>query len=364
MRHSNARIAQLPVSVALVLALLATGAFGGGMARGHRIRRSAAAVTGVSIIEGYERSGNPGLAANSQLADISVRPQWAICPPPDIQVCRPVTGIAPPQGPNNEFLEPGPTVAGTVFDASVTANGQTYLARSAPWEGTVQPTSRPTLSGRARVGSPVSARGATWIGGWGPGPTWQPAGGSILGGEGPSLDFVSIEACRTRAGRHCVNMSSQSGCGFSRRPVRVDGWFSGWYLFAFDQRFAHAILCGEPGYGSAAAIPPVKLSGTVARSLPTGRIKGPPAPTASILGLATLRAGTVRVAKVRCVVSCSVRLWVDDRHTASTARVRVVGPAYVGVPRHELRLGRLDVSLQVGAGPIINGHSELRERPA
>ena len=66
---------------------------------------------------------------------------------------------------------------------------------------------------------------------------------------GPNFDFRSVEACRTPDARHCVNLSGPED-GFSKRPPVVGAWFSGWYLFAIDQRFAHDTAFALRAYSS------------------------------------------------------------------------------------------------------------------
>ncbi len=88
-------------------------------------------------------------------------------------------------------------------------------------------------------------------------------------------------------------------------------------------------------------------------------MSGPPPPTVSILHRAILRTGEVLVARVKCAVRCTVSISVDDRSTGSSARVEVTKSALVGVRRQQLRRARLDVYLQVGAGPGITGRSRL-----
>jgi hypothetical protein len=55
--------------------------------------------------------------------------------------------------------------------------------------------------------------------------------------------------------------------------VRVARRFIGWYLFAFDQRFAADTVFDDPAYGSPGAVPPLKVGRTVARSEPAGPVR-------------------------------------------------------------------------------------------
>ncbi len=115
----------------------------------------------------------------------------------------------------------------------------------------------------------------------------------------------------------------------------------------------------EPGYLTAAAIPPVKAGPTIARSAPVGPITGPAPPNIQCLRNATTPAGKILVARIRCSVPCHVFLQVNDNRTGSGARVTLTGSARVGVPRKQLRRGPLNVTLYVDTGPFVNGKTRL-----
>jgi hypothetical protein len=288
----------------------------------------------VDIQTVFDKAGNPNLVANFAPDGGLAKPIWSTCPPPDVNLCTPAS--------KSQFLEPGPTPAGTVFQASATYQGHTYIARTAPWHGAVYATSPPQVNGSPRYHAAVTPTRATWTGGW--------------GGE---FDLLSVEACRTRAATHCVNLSAPKGYGFSTRPVVIAAWSTGWYLFAFDQRLAKDTAFAEPGYSDAAAIPPVHAGPTIARSALAGPITGPAPPKIRILHTATLTARRVLLARINCSVPCHVFLQVNDNRTASDARVTVEGAALVGVPRRQLKPGPLHVTLNVDTGPFINGTTRL-----
>jgi hypothetical protein len=93
-------------------------------------------------------------------------------------------------------------------------------------------------------------------------------------GRQPGFDSLSVEACRTKSGKDCVNLTPQGvGRDFAQQPVRVARRFIGWYLFAFDEHFAADTAFAEPGYGSPADIPPLKAGPTTARSTPSGPVR-------------------------------------------------------------------------------------------
>jgi hypothetical protein len=307
---------------------------------------------GVDIQASYDSAGDPSLVANFSPDGGLAKPRWSTCSPPNLNVCTPTSAT--------QFLNAGATPAGTVFQATATYKGRTYVARSAPWQGTVRATVPPQLDGHPRYGTPVTPHGASWTGGWQTDPTFKPQTGLDSAGRGPDFDFLSVEACRTRAARHCVNLSAPRGYGFSKRPPVVGAWFTGWYLFAIDQRFAHDTAFAQPGYGSPAAVPPVKLGATAAHSAPLGPVIGPKPPKVLILRDAILRGGRVLVARLRCSVRCRAFLQVDDNHTGSDAHVSPIGSRLVGIPRKQLRRGSLNVQIYVDTGPLVHGKTQLR----
>lgn len=213
---------------------------------------AAASGYGVDIQATIDVGGNPQLTANFSPNGDLAKPRWSICAPPDVTRCSP-TG-------QTGSLQPGTVAAGTVFLASATFGGQTYEARSAPWGGRVRATAPPRLVGRPKVGAKVHGVGGAWTGGW-----------------GSEFDRLRVQACRTMTGKHCVTLSAQGEAypGSGRHAVVVRARYVGWYLFAYDQRFARDTLFALPAYGSAAAIPPLKTGRTVARSAPAGPVENP-----------------------------------------------------------------------------------------
>ena len=114
--------------------------------------------------------------------------------------------------------------------------------------------SPPTLTGSPRFGAVVAPHGARWAGGWA-----APADAQFSRARRgrANEDALSLEACRTPDGHRCVNLTPQGvrGLWTAARPVAIDNWFTGWYLFAFDQRLATPILIAEPGYGTRRSYP-------------------------------------------------------------------------------------------------------------
>ncbi len=339
------------VCCASALGVVAVGVAGGALALERSSPPPQVLVSPALTIQAvYDSRGDPSLIANFRWP---VTPHWQVCVPVagDAIGCHDVPGHGFRGSPASSLLTPGPSKPGTVFEAAATHDGLRYVRRAPVWRGTVRAVSPAVVQGAARFGAFVSAAGARWTGGWAPtGPH----------GHGASFDLLSVEACRTATGHGCVNLSPQANIGYSERPVRVDDWFTGWYLFAFDQREAADTAFAEPGYSRAAAIPPVRVDATVSRSAPAGPIAGPARPVVHVLRHAVRRDGRVLVARVRCAVRCRVRVEVAGLRRLATAASEVVGSRLVGVPsRRGLGSGRTAVSVSVGAGPTVEGHTRL-----
>ncbi len=159
----------------------------------------------VDIQAVYDATGNPSLVANFSPDGGLTKARWSICAPPDVHICMPASVT--------QFLKAGAAPVGTVFQATVNYRGRTYVAGTAPWLGTVRATIAPQLGGRLRYGTPVTPHEASWTGGWQTDSTVNRRDGGGSGGHGPNLDFLSVEACRTRDARHCVNLSAPGNEG-------------------------------------------------------------------------------------------------------------------------------------------------------
>jgi hypothetical protein len=144
-----------------------------------------------------------------------------------------------------------------------------------------------------------------------------------------------------------------------RPAARVGNPFTGWYLFATDERTAADTIVAGVGYGSAGAIPPVRPGRTVALSASLGPVAGPPVPWFTILRPARPIGGQVLVARVRCAVRCRVWLTVEGRRYGYSASPRVRGTALVGVRRGRLTRGPLLAWVHIDDGPTVAAHTRL-----
>jgi hypothetical protein len=355
---SRFRVAAGMLAIVAAAAVVSAGVVSAADARrGSPDRRASDPIaSGVAIQQSYDSAGDPSLIANAEVAGDKARPTWWVCLPPKLDVCAPARrGVSGYD--TSAFLTPGASVPGSVFQAVLTTGHHSYVARTSSWLGTVKASSPPSLTGAPRAGGVVVAHGARWIGGW---------SGSLTSGvasephEPASTDAISVEACRTREGRACVNLTAQGDhAGFSLRPPMVNAGFVGWYLFAFDERIAEPYISDLVLYSSPFAIPVGPVGPTNARSAPLGPVTGPPQPTVAILRTGILKGGTVLVAHVHCPRRCEVYVSVYDRHGIAEAGSRLVGSALVGVPRRKLGRGRLDVSVQIDTGPPTAGHTDL-----
>lgn len=228
---------------------------------------------GVEIQQSLDRAGNPSLLANAHNVGSHPRMTWLMCPSAGAR-CEPVTHGVRQLVAIAQALNPGHTSPGTFFKAIARSGGRTYVARSSTWLGTVTALAAPSVRGQARVGALVRPIAGDWSGGWSRGPIPQASGGSILGGAGRDRDELSIEACRTAGGRHCLNLSRPGSgfCLYGPQPIHVAARFAGWWLFAFDQRVPHAQPCAEPGFAKPEAEPTVRRGPTASRSTPLGPV--------------------------------------------------------------------------------------------
>ena len=253
----------------------------------------------------------------------------------------------------------GPEPAGTIFKINGGRPGHPDWARLT-WHGALHVTKPPELSGTPHVGATVRVSAAHWSGGW-----------------GSAFDELGIEACHTRRASQCavlVGMAVgcyRSGCGmgggaakyYSPDDVRVGPWYSGWYLFAFDAHLMDdaSTALGYPSYG---VEPPWPTNRIVVRSRPYGPVTGPPSPTVEFLSHAKLRGRTLLVAAVHCIPSCRAAILVSSKRANARYPViwmgteRVEGTETVGVSGEPpLPRGRAMVSVAVGSGPYVKGHS-------
>ena len=344
--------------VGLGLAAVALAAGGSGAhGRGARATTGQGATPGPFQAQGFfDVDGNPVPGVDSYPDGAAGLIHWSLCPTPGTGECNPI--------PSTEgAADPGPQPAGTVFKVTATYQGTTYSS-SITWRGRVHAAAAPLLRGRPHFDSVVTGGAAAWAGGW-----------------GTEIEQLGIEACKTPAGTRCVMLSGnelechrKGSCGSLGgvigpldRPnrARVGNWYTGWYLFALDAHLASGIS-GAVGWGSPAAIPPWPINDIVARSRPFGPVTGPPAPRVRFLAHAQVRGNHAAVASVRCAVSCHAWITVSltGRHLKSGQRVAwtankvIHGEAPIGVwgtiPR-----GRVAVTVRVGDGPYVQGHSVL-----
>jgi hypothetical protein len=301
--------------------------------------------------------GNPEPAAGSFPDGAERALHYSLCAPSGGK-CRPLawTEKRRTAGP-----QPGPQPAGTVFKLTARWDKHTYSS-SLRWGGALRVTRPPTLAGAMHVGATVRVDGARWSGGW-----------------RAASDGLGIEACRTVRATGCVMLSGEylqcgpAGCGVlggvpgtvvAADHAQVGAWYTGWYLFALDARLSAFELNGDVGFAQA-AIPPWPTIRTIARSRPYGPVIGPPAPTVVILPHARVQAGHVLVATVHCAVPCRAAIWLEAKHANAqdrigwTAKELIKGTKRVGVTG-TVPSGRANVSVEVGNGPYVKGHTSVR----
>jgi hypothetical protein len=283
--------------------------------------------------------------------------------PIEWSMCAPSAAKCTPLATANGIADPGPQLAGTVFKVTSSLGARRYSA-DLRWHGALHVASPPTLAATPHVGAIMRVSAGHWTGGW-----------------GTEREDLGIEACRTVRGSDCVMLAgaalacSATGCGELGGAVgeptapnyaRVGNWYTGWYLFALDARF------GNPtsliiGYASPAAIKPWPISATVIRSRPYGPVTGPPAPRVLILRRARVLGRRLVVAIIHCAASCRATTALQTMHPNRKNRIgwtmteQFKGIRTVGV-RGALPAGRAAVSVQVGNGPYVKGHTLIRRQ--
>jgi hypothetical protein len=121
------------------------------------------------------------------------------------------------------------------------------------------------------------------------------------GGWGNEFDQLGVEACRTARGLTCRMLGGgELGCPDKTSRTRLGGWFTGWFLFALDDRSPRDEACAGTGYTTNADLPVWKLGPTIVRSGPLGTIAGPARPQVTFLTHTLVRGRTLLVASLNC----------------------------------------------------------------
>jgi hypothetical protein len=171
----------------------------------------------------------------------------------------------------------------------------------------------------------------------------------------------------------CGEVGSVEGTNSAPDHADVGNWYTGWYLFALDALLGSPIS-GLVGYSSPAAIQPWTTSGIIVRSRPYGPVTGPASPTITFLSRTHAHGAHVAVAIIHCATSCPTNLSVSLTHAVVdtqdtwTAHDVITGTRTIGVsatlPSGQasgtLPSGRVIVSVQIGNGPYVKGHSLVR----
>ncbi|CAB4917269.1 unannotated protein [freshwater metagenome] len=200
--------------------------------------------------------GSPSLVANrSPVGGAPAR--WRVCDPE----CGPIVAEGP-------TFSPGPTAAGTTFEATTTGtDGAVSSVRSRPWGGQVAVVGPPTVTGEVRIGRVVTAAGGTWTGGW-----------------GDDRGVPALRACRTPAATDCRFFGPRDVLGSARQGASaIDPAFAGWYVGAYEQRHARETAfpavapAPEPPLGTPTDRRPVD-PGVATPTLAYGPLVGPVPP--------------------------------------------------------------------------------------
>ncbi|MDQ8045860.1 MAG: hypothetical protein AAGC46_05505 [Solirubrobacteraceae bacterium] len=200
----------------------------------------------------YDAAGNPQAIANIAYVNAPSDPVW--------RTCTPECGDASP----GHTIAPGPTPAGTVFEAQSTADGVVSTARTPAWQGQLTNTAPPVVHGDVRVGGVVWAEGGTWTGGW-----------------GDDVHGLRLLACPDATTTTCVPIGNPYLATTTSLPVHPA--YVGWYLRAVDTDFGFSPASTAQAitvYPGSTTTSPLQTYAPTAVSGPVGPIPPPQTPTA------------------------------------------------------------------------------------
>jgi hypothetical protein len=287
----------------------------------------------------------------------------AVCAP-GASACTPVAGWT-----GGEYA-PGETVPGTTFE--LTLDG-VLAERSPVWQGRVQNTAPPTLSGTGFAGGEVAPVGGTWSGGW-----------------GDEVSSFGLAACATPQATGCVPLPAASACrpciadppqntlptSYYEGRGAVPPALTGRYLFATefrlarDQRGRSLPVAALPPWSlrSVYDLQPARLRHSVSAPIGIGpapvappSIAPPPAaPTVTLRERALRSKGRISVGRIACAAaSCKVAVKVSGggkkaytkTFTAKKGVTAIIVPA---------RRGKLTVRVHVDGNLITTGKVTAR----
>ncbi|MDA0171749.1 hypothetical protein OJ998_21795 [Solirubrobacter taibaiensis] len=301
--------------------------------------------------------GHP-LITTSQYSPDGV--QLFVCPPGETD-----TGACVPQAWTQGEYRPGPTPPGTTFKVRWRDGRE---EQSPAWQGQVQRTALPTLSGRLYATGDAQPQAGAWTGGW-----------------GDDVSRLSLAACGTAAGTDCVPLPQISGCpvpcdtvasgtavssgGLAGIPTAL----SGRYLFALetrvprDQRGWPIPVPALWGLSWSYDLPAPTALGSVSApvgplGLPSPAVIVEPVVTAPVVKLRSraLRSkGRISVGRVTCQSRCKVAVKVSgggERAYTTTFVADSRGKAITAPARR----GKLTVRVHVDGKLLANATVRAR----
>jgi hypothetical protein len=272
-------------------------------------------------------------------------------PAPTWRVCAPDCGAVVAEG---TTFAPGPTAVGTAFEATITAaDGTTTTDRTPAWQGRVAVAAPPTVTGEARIGRPVATQPGTWTGGW-----------------GDEFSVAGLRACRTPEATNCreVAPGNPFGPGRQAATTAVDPAFAGWYVGAWERRYASrsvfpAVAIVPPPFGTPADERPAVVGdavtvafGPLIGPVPAARTGIPPRVTGSFAvgRRVTPRPGTWPDAPDGGRISTAVRACPTRRDTDACVLLNALEPG-VAAPGGAAQDGRPGPGAPVTLGRKLLG---------
>lgn len=270
-------------------------------------------------------------------------PEWRICPPNE--ACRPIGGT-------ENWVEPGETAPGTVFESDFIDATGTKTERSPAWQGRVALVAPPGIAGDLRVGGSARPTPASWSGGW-----------------GDELGTPLVYACPGIGRTNCELLAGSGGFsvyGTGERAL-LDR-HAGWYVYAIEYRSARD---RDPMGPLASPLPPgpaplPAASALLAVSEPAGPVAAPQTiaeqgPIVTLRRSAVRRGARVTVARLFCAARCAVKLSVSDGRRTLRRTLHVRGSVPLSILHGKrLRPSLLRVRVSVDGRQVAAGRVRLR----
>lgn len=235
----------------------------------------------------YSPDGNPLLVANSR--PVGGQPiDWQRCHPrPDTCVLLPGTAAS---------IDPGESLPGTVFTASISGVTAPEVLTSRTWAGKLTALTPPTISGTPAIGRLVRGVAGSWSGGW-----------------GNDRESVTVMACKRPTSPTCdvVTGSWQPGEQYLHR--RISPEYLDWILYAVNHRLSSDEIFPAIRLGKTRENPLLHSVATTSISRAFGPVRQNRSYSVKIFKFGEFGRKSVALARTRCESACAFRATVRVR---------------------------------------------------